>query len=185
MNKTQINLIIGLALLGIITRVAFHLLNMGVNLEFITAIALSGGYFLKSPKLKYLPVLISLLISDALIGNTAIFIFTWSGFVLGPIIGSLLAKNTQYSLAQKTLGVQLGGIFSTLFFFLWTNLGVVLTSSMYPKTLAGLALSYTAGLPFLFNQLVGNLVIVPAIFLLVQLMHSAKLVTREQINLKS
>ncbi|KKQ36309.1 MAG: hypothetical protein US52_C0002G0002 [candidate division WS6 bacterium GW2011_GWA2_37_6] len=69
-----------------------------------------------------------------------------------------------YHCANDRISIQFGGIISTVIFFLWTNFGVVLTTSMYPKTIEGLGQSYINGLPFITNQLAGNLIIVPALF---------------------
>lgn len=47
---------------------------------------------------------------------------------------------------------------ATLLFFLISNLGVWVTGTMYPKTVNGLLMAYSAGLPFLKNTLSGDLV---------------------------
>ena len=53
-----------------------------------------------------------------------------------------------------------GSLFSSLAFFLITNLGVWLTSAMYPKSLAGLGACFTAAVPFFQNSLVSNVLFV-------------------------
>lgn len=46
---------------------------------------------------------------------------------------------------------------SSLLFFSVVNFGVWLTNPLYPKTLSGLYLCYVAAIPFVANQLLGDL----------------------------
>jgi hypothetical protein len=106
-------------------------------------------------------------ITDLVIGNTRIFIFTWSGFLLPILVIPHLNKLLRsLSLSQIICTTGLG-IISNLFFFLWTNFGVwILDSwSMYPRNLAGLLHCYYMGLPFLRLQLSSTLVFVPLVFI--------------------
>lgn len=155
--------------LGISTRTIFHI---APNVEFVTAITLSSAYFLKDKKLFWLAPFLTMLATDLLIGNSLIFLFTWSAFFIMPI--SLLLLN--FKLTSKILGrlsnvpkllsVSIfSGSFSTLMFFIWTNFGVVLTTEMYSKSIDGLMQSYVNALPFLKNQFYGNIIIVPVVFL--------------------
>ncbi len=167
--------------LGVLTRTVFHL---GPNIEFITAISLASGYFIKNRKYSIIVPLVVMFTSDFIIGNTKIYLFTWSAFLLAPLwgrvmksyrLGRIMSKGPK--VFTKTVSSGLFGVAFTLFFFLWTNLGVVVVSDMYPKTIEGLLMSYQMGLPFLLNQLIGNLIIVPAIFLISNIFYSQKLLT--------
>lgn len=53
---------------------------------------------------------------------------------------------------------------ASLAYWLWTNLGVWLTSGIYAKNLAGLANCYVAALPFLQNAMLGDLIWTTVIF---------------------
>lgn len=160
MAKRNIFITIFFITLVVLTRTIFHI---GENIEFLTAAGLTTSYFLNR-KYATLTMLAGLIISDFVIGNSSVFIFTWTGFLFTPLFASLAKKKT-YSLIQKASIIQVSGSITTIIFFLWTNLGVVITTSMYSKNLAGLIDSYINGLPFLYNQLGGNLIIVPTIFL--------------------
>lgn len=152
--------------LGVLTRTIF---DLGQNVEMVTAFAIVSGYFFNNKKLAFAVPLITMILSDIFIKNTNIFLFTWSGFLFGPIAGSLLRRlvnKFKGNFALGLVGSQGLGIVSTLVFFLWTNLGVWLIGNMYVKDLSGLTLSYINAIPFLVNQLVGNLVIVPIVFVL-------------------
>lgn len=158
--------------IGIVTRTIFHI---GPNVEFVTACSLTAGWFLQEKKFSWVVPFGIMVITDFLIGNSIIFIFTWSAFLCAPLFSRYINARHLYISATDA------GICFTLFFFLWTNFGVVVTSNMYPKTIQGLGLSYVNGLPFLFNQLIGNMVIVPALFFVVSFMEKQQLLT---INLE-
>ena len=85
--------------------------------------------------------------------------FGYAAFVLNILLGRLVQK-TENPVA--VVGVSLVG---TVQFFLTTNLGVWMTTSMYEKTFAGLVNCYVAALPFLRTTLVSDLLFVSAIFL--------------------
>lgn len=168
-------LAITLILLGITTRTVFHIKP---NLEFVTACSLAAGFFFrKNTYAVLIPVLI-MFGSDLIIGNTNIYIFTWTGFLVSFLVGVAMKserfKNFTNSVLKFTGFSQLAAIVSTLLFFLWTNFGVVVTTNMYSKDFSGLIQSYINGLPFLKIQLAGNLLIVPAIFLLSYLVINSK-----------
>jgi len=85
--------------------------------------------------------LVSLIISDLVLGNSLIMIFTWSAFALIAFGGGLVRR--------RPLVAGGYGLAGALFFYFYTNLGVWLIGGLYPHTLAGLMRSYTMGLPFL------------------------------------
>lgn len=158
--KKEISFSIIFLIAIILTRTLWHL---GDNVEFVTAFAIVSTLIFRNKNLSIAIVILGLVISDLLIGNSIIFLFTWSGF-MAPIILTKIASKYDFKFVQKLGLTQLLGISSSLIFFFWTNLGVVLTTSMYTKDLSGLIASYTNGLPFLRTQLVANLIIVPAVF---------------------
>lgn len=146
----------------------FRIFSIGPNVELVTVSALVAGYFIQNKKLSLIVPLIIMFISDSILGNTSIFLFTWSAFLITPLIGVTLSKvNKQKVKSYPALAGLGGSLFSVIIFFLWTNFGVVITTSMYPDTIAGLLNSYINALPFLKNQLYGNLIFAPIIFTLV------------------
>lgn len=143
--------------LGILFRTLWH---VGPNIEFVTAATLLSTVYL-GRKYSILVPLIIMVISDFIIGNTSIFVFTWSAYIL---IG-LLSRNSKSVLKQTGQGILAG-----LFFYLWTNFGVWALDSfgMYSKDLSGLVRTYVMGLPFLRFNLIGNLVFISTSFWIVE-----------------
>lgn len=125
--------------------------------------------------------MVIMIITDLIIGNISIFLFTWSGFLIPTFIGIILdsLKNSRLNSVMK---VTTGGIMSVLFFFLWTNFGVVLLTNMYTKYFAGLLQSYINAIPFLRNQLFSVIVTTPALFYCSKYFLEAK---ELKLNLKS
>ncbi|MBN1331706.1 hypothetical protein JW978_02345 [Candidatus Dojkabacteria bacterium] len=161
--KSDLILIGAFTLIGILTRTIYH---MGPNIEMVTALSITAPFFLKSKNLGYLVPLGIMVLSDLMLGNTIIFTFTWSAFLLSPFIGIAINKFAKSKSAQKKLFFATGGsLLSNIIFFLWTNFGVVLTTTMYDKNLAGIMQSYINALPFFRNQLVSGIVFTPIVFL--------------------
>lgn len=152
-----------LVLLGVLSRTAWHL---GDNIELVTASTLLSSGYLGLGWATVVPFII-MFITDLIIGNTNIFLFTWSGYIAIGFLGYLshLGNIKGYKKVFLASGL---GIASSLWFFLWTNFGVWMLDSwgMYPKTINGLIESYIMGLPFFKANLLGNLVFVPAAFIL-------------------
>lgn len=141
-------------------------LDLGPNVELVTmAMILSSFYF--GRKESTLLTLAIMVFSDLIIGNSSIFIFTWTGFLIPSLFSKrilqLLTTNNQ-QLKKKIftpLKLTSVGLISNIFFFFWTNFGVWLIGNMYPKTIFGLLQSYLNALPFLRYQVVSTLVFLP------------------------
>lgn len=143
-------------------RVAF---DLGSNYELVTATMVIAAMYLGRKNTAIL-VFLTLFLSDLIIGNSGIFVFTWSGFLIPAlIIEPFLKKNNMF---HKILSGTIAGAAGVGFFFLWTNFGVWLTTSMYSKNIAGLVHSYINALPFLRNQAVSALIFIPSGILLTQ-----------------
>jgi len=126
------------------------------NFEAVTALSLVSGSFLGGIFAPVIPLAI-IFLSDIYFGNSLIYLFTWSAFVLIGIFGTFFKRKSKYYF----LKISTGGIISVLFFYLWTNFGWWLISGMYQMNLQGLIVSYIAGLPFLRNQLASVLIFTP------------------------
>lgn len=139
-----------------------------LDLFFVVAIIsiisglLLGGYY------TFIVPISVMVITDIVLGNTWILLFTWSGFAILGLIGYML--KTKKSLTMKRVPRILGvGIVGILLYDLWTNFGTWL-GGWYTHTWEGLALCYTKALPFMFWHLLSTtialtLVIVPIIYL--------------------
>jgi len=139
-----------------------------LDLFFVIAIVslisglLLGGYY------TFIVPISTMVITDIIIGNNWILLFTWSGFAILGLIGYIL--KTKKSLTIRHVPRILGaGICGILLYDIWTNFGTWL-GGWYAHTWAGLALCYTNALPFMFWHLLSTtiamtLVIVPIIYL--------------------
>jgi hypothetical protein len=158
-------ILIGLAVLF---RTLWH---VAPNVEYVTAASLLAAAYLGRRWAILVPLTI-MTVSDTLIGNTNIFIFTWSAYLMIGASGLLLTRIKAENL--KIFWATILGMGGSLFFYLYTNLGVWLLDSwgMYPKTLAGLLNCYLMGLPFLKLNLLGNLFFVPVSFGVVEMIKS-------------
>lgn len=154
--------------LGVLSRLVPHPPNMVA----MGAIALYGGA--KLPKRFALAVPVAAMaISDILINrvyNAAFFslpqLVSYATFILIVLIGMSLARSG----GPMRRGLLAVG--SALLFFVTTNFAVWVaphmlpgsTPTVYPMTAAGLQACYLAALPFLWNQVMAELVGVTALF---------------------
>jgi len=138
------------------------------NVTPIAAMALVGGLYINRKALAFIFPVGALILSDLVLNNTInrgffteqtgmvlwadYMLYTYAALLLTVVIGRYLVKA---SAGAKIIG---GALFSSVAFFLITNFGSWLTLPMYPKSPAGLLLSYEAGVPFFRNTLLGNLV---------------------------
>lgn len=134
----------------ILVAVLLRLTPHAPNVAPIAALALFSGVMISS-RVGFLIPLIAMLISDYFLGFHSTIPYVYGSFLLIACIGYLL-KNKR-TVVNVSLGSLIG---STLFFFI-TNFGVWASSSMYEKSLSGLMLCYSMGLPFFRNTLLGDL----------------------------
>lgn len=147
--------------LAIVWRLIKTDLGAPPNLELSTATAFLAAGLLRHRAAVLAPVAV-VIISDLVLGNTAVLMLTWSAWAaIG--LGSLLTCRPRggWRRYAKALGFGVGG---TALFFLWTNAGVwaIGYGTHYSPGWSGLWESYVAGIPFLRPQLLGNLALVPA-----------------------
>lgn len=178
-HKIRFLIAVTLITIGVVGRlVRINYLPELYNVEPFTAMSLlagsmlAGGYALTVP-------LSMIAISDMIIGNTPIMFFTWSAWAVIGLMG-LALKKRKTPTAGFALWLTGMGAVSTLFFYLWTNFGVWLIDGIYPRTFDGLIRSYVMGLPFLRNQLFGNMIIVPLASLSAILVWKTALFYREK-----
>lgn len=146
----------------IVLAAASRLIPHPHNFTPIAAIGLFGAAHMKPRYLAFLIPLLALWLSDLILMNGLLssfydgfqwfgHIWVYAAFLLIIGIGFLLRGRVKWN---HVLGASLG---SSLVFFLITNFGVWLASSVYPANIAGLMASYVAGLPFFLNTLAGDL----------------------------
>lgn len=151
MNDKRINprIIFILSIIGF--GAIMRLLPHWPNFTPIAAMALFGGAYLKKKHLAFLIPFAALLLSDAFLGFHKWMIAVYISFALVVSIGMLLRTRV------KGGTVILASLVSSVLFFVITNFAVWIGSPYYPQNIAGLMQSYTAGLPFLYNGLLGDL----------------------------
>ncbi|MFH1508678.1 MAG: DUF6580 family putative transport protein [bacterium] len=154
---------LSLVVLGVVLRfVRIEYFASFPNVEPITAISMLGGSILGGVYAIFVPLL-TIGISDFIIGNSNIFIFTWSAWIIIGLSGIFLKRISNNKVGKKTLALTGASLLVGIFFYLFTNFGVWATTPMYTKDLSGLLASFMAGLPFLRFNLIGNLLFVPVL----------------------
>jgi len=133
-----------------------------MDLFFLIAIiSILSGLLLKSYYVLIVPLSI-MLITDIIIGNNYIFLFTWSGFAMIGLIGYILKIKNKFTM-QKTPLIFGAGIGSVLLYDLWTNFGCWI--GWYPHNLQGLSLCYTLAIPFTLWHLLSTTIAITVIVL--------------------
>lgn len=153
-------LVLGLILVAAASRLLPH----PPNFVPVGAMALFGAAALPKRWLAIIVPVLAFYVSDLVLNNTlyaayfdgfywGISFWTVGAIVLMVLLGLGLLRNLKFS------WLRVGGaaVGATLVFFLVTNFGVWAGSLMYPKTGAGLIAAFVAGLPFLINSLLANL----------------------------
>jgi hypothetical protein len=168
MKNTRFVAIATLILIAALSRLLPHLPNMTA----IGAMALFGGAYVANRVLAVILPLISLFLSDLIVNNVVYAAFNNGKFIwfydgamwvygavaLTVLIGLSIKKNI------NTKSVFVASLAGSAVFFLISNFGVWQSGAMYPKSSAGLAACYTAGLPFLLNSLIGDLAFAAVLF---------------------
>ena len=170
-NKTIIFIIIAVVI-SVLLRTTF---KIAPGFEIVTAFSVSAGYLFTRKYLAFLIPIAIMAISDLIIGNTNIYLFTWSAFLIAPLIGILIDKMKIGKSLDFKIDLLKGtssSIISVIIFFLWTNLGVVFLTTMYGKDFSGIILSYLNGLPFLKTQILSAIIFTPLIFAIVYLLNN-------------
>jgi hypothetical protein len=151
-------LLTGLIVLAALSRLVPH----PPNFSPVEAVALFGGAYFASRAMAVWVPLVAMFISDLVLGliNGGIYAeyFLSAGFML---IYLCIALSTVlgFALRGRVSGIRVVGysLLGSMLFFLVTNFGTWLGSSMYPQTSAGLLAAYTAGIPFFQNTVAGTL----------------------------
>lgn len=163
----NILLITGLILVAAASRLLPH----WPNFVPVGAMALFGAAALPKRWLAVIVPVVAFYLSDLALNNT-LYAAYYEGFywgmnywtsgaiILMVLLGMGLLRNVKFS------WLKVGGaaISATLVFFLVTNFGVWASGMLYPKSGAGLIAAFAAGLPFLLNSLLANLLFSGALF---------------------
>ena len=159
-----------LVLAGMIVLAALsRLLPHPPNFSPVEAIALFGGaYFSNRAAAIWVP-LVAMFLSDLALGlmNGGIY---WSYFLSAGylLVYACIALSAVlgFGLRGKVSAARVGAysLVGSVLFFLVTNFGAWLGSSMYPQNAAGLMAAYIAGIPFFQGTLLGTLLFSALLF---------------------
>jgi hypothetical protein len=128
------------------------------NFTPVGAISLFSGAMVRDRRVAFLFPVLVMFATDAIIGFNKLSPLVYASFLLSVLIGRFLKQNRSF--------LRIGGatFLSALQFFLITNFGVWVFLSSYPRTGAGLAACYLAGVPFFWNMLAGDAVYATLLF---------------------
>ena len=144
--KNRNTLIVIIILIGAFSRIIPH----PPNFTAIGAISILGGVYFGKNYLAFLIPIISMLISDFLLGfNMAISVYL-SFLIMIPLGIGIKNKLSNLSVIKTSM-------YASVVFFLITNFSVWNFSTVYPNNIYGLLICYYAGIPFFFNTLLGNI----------------------------
>ncbi len=121
------------------------------NFTAIGGLALFGGSYFSSRWQSLSVPLVALFISDFFLGFHSTLLFVYGAVALIGVLG--------WSLQEKKTVLRLGtyALSASAIFFLISNFGVWLMEPLYPKSASGLINCYWMALPFLENQILGDL----------------------------
>src|SRR5579864_1376539 len=159
-----------LAILFVLFAVGFRFLPHPLA---FTPVAAALLYFGARMPRKYIWIPVALLAASDLILTKLVYgyplpadtFISWAWYLAIVLFGGVLAANSK---PWRVLGAALGASVS---FFIISNFAVWATWVMYPRTWSGLMASYVAGLPFLRNDLAGDLFFSAVLFGIGHLVH--------------
>lgn len=138
----------GLVTVGVLSRVTFI---TPPNFHAVAAATLFAGFFFRSRVVALAVPMVSMMISDAMIGGHApIVMATVYAALAAPIVWRGMLQN---KLSASRVGM--GAVSASVLFFVTTNLAAWPT--LYSISWAGLAHAYTAAIPFFQWTLAGDL----------------------------
>jgi len=120
------------------------------NLTPVGAMALFSGAMFRNRWIAFLLPLASLFAGDLFVGFHKLMLIVYASFAISVAIGRWLRENR--SLARIGGAVFLGAAQ----FFVITNFAMWALGGYHPKTAAGLATCFMAGVPFFWNTLAGD-----------------------------
>ena len=115
------------------------------NFTPIIAAAMLSAYFFRNIYVSLLVLIISMILSDLIIGFYSNYFLVYFSLLLIVVIFSTITKKINFK------NLFLYGIFSSLIFFIITNFGVWAFGSLYEKNLFGLINCYILAIPFFTN----------------------------------
>jgi hypothetical protein len=152
MKKIEISPNLYVVLIMIAAGALMRLIPHWPNFTPIAAIALFGGTFLKRKDLAFAIPIAAMLLSDLVLGFHSTMFPVYISFIA--IVGMGLILHSKLTVVNTLTA----SLVSSVLFYLVTNFASWTSGLMpYPMNIGGLMQSYIAGLPFLFNGVLGDL----------------------------
>jgi len=141
-----------LALAIIVIAAALRIAPHPWNFTPVGAMALFSGAIIKDRRLAFAFPLLALFAGDLFVGfyKPGLMILVYASFLLSVLIGRVVHGR------RTVLRIGAGTLLGSIQFFLITNFAAWWLLNSYPKTTAGLAACYLAGLSLFWNTLVGD-----------------------------
>ncbi len=156
MKKEKVNFRFLILFVLILAVACFRFIKMPPNFSPVTGMALFGAAYFSRKYLAFLVPFLVLWISNLVLDN--IFYaqyydgfqwfsqpFVFGGFAVIVILGLVILKKVNI---YRIIGASIA---ASILFFLISNFGSWLGSSMYTKDFGGLLMCYAAGIPFISN----------------------------------
>jgi hypothetical protein len=128
------------------------------NFTAIGAMALFGGAYFQSRTVSLVVPMAALLLSDLILGFHSTMLFVYLPFVVTVMLGWSLKDN------KKPQNLVAFSLFTSALFFTVSNFGVWVMGGFYPLNLQGLIECYVSAIPFLDNQILGDLFFTGVLF---------------------
>ena len=119
------------------------------NFAPIAGLSLFSGANL-SKKQAFLIPLLSMFISDLILGLHSTMLYVYLSFVFIVFIGFSIKKR------QNFYSLIISSFFYSFLFYLITNFGVWVSTEIYPKSINGLIQSYVLAIPFFRNTVLSD-----------------------------
>ena len=144
--------LLSLQFIIILILVISRLLPHPPNFTPIISAAILCGFFFSSWIAGLFLILLSMFLTDLLLGFHTNMFFVYSSFIViscysNYFIKHLIAKNTY-----------LHCVVSSLIFFIISNFGVWVTGNLYPKNIYGLYECYLMAVPFFSNTIISTII---------------------------
>ncbi len=166
---SQNNMIFGAAIL---IAALSRLVNHHWNFTAVGAATFAFVLLFPTDKKVFFIPLVSLLVSDLILGFHDTMLFVYGGYMLAVL--PFMMITTTSSKLQKVMTVLSG----SLVFFMVSNFGVWFAGQMYPQTVAGLIETFVMGLPFYKNQFLSDILLTPSLVYSFKMMLSHQLVAK-------
>jgi hypothetical protein len=152
------------------------------NFTPVGAIAIFAGAMVRDRRVAFLFPLLVMFATDAVIGFNKLSPLVYASFLISVLIGRVVvgarlqpgqrAKRASESHPESNTSprkhpvpqIAAATFLGALQFFLITNFGVWAFLNSYPRTAAGLATCYVAGIPLFWNTLAGDAVYATLLF---------------------